>query len=376
MKIKAAVLTAMETPKPYADSQPVEIADVELAPPSAGEVLVEIRAAGVCHSDLSIINGSRPRPLPMVLGHEAAGVVAEVGKDVRVLKKGDHVAFVFVPSCGHCEPCMSGRPALCEPGAKANLEGILLGGGKRLSWKGESVNHQVGVSCFAEYAVASERSLIRVDRTLPIDEAALFSCAVITGVGAVVNAARMTTGATAAIVGCGGVGLNALLAARMLGAERLVAIDLNDRKLEKAQQLGATDTFNATDPKCVENVRDATSGGLNYVFETAGAVEAMDIAYRITKRGGTVTSVGLSHPETSFSLQHVNLVAEEKTVKGCYLGSCVPVRDIPRFIGFYKRGLLPVDQLITGRLPLDRINEAFDRLDEGEELRQIIMFGN
>ncbi len=162
----------------------------------------------------------------------------------------------------------------------------------------------------------------------------------------------------------------------MLGAEHLVAIDLNDRKLEKARQLGASDTFNAMDPKCVENVRDATSGGLNYVFETAGTVEAMDIAYRITKRGGTVTSVGLSHPETSFSLQHVNLVAEEKTVKGCYLGSCVPVRDIPRFIGFYKRGLLPVNQLITGRLPLDRINEAFDRLDEGEELRQIIMFGN
>jgi len=374
MKMRAAVLTATETPKPYAVSRPVEIAEVDLEPPGEGEALVEMRAAGVCHSDLSIINGSRPRPLPMVLGHEAAGVVAEVGRGVKSLKTGDHVAFVFVPSCGHCEPCMSGRPALCEPGAKANLNGTLLGGGRRLSWRGENVNHQVGVSCFAEYAVASENSLIKVDQTLPIDEASLFSCAVITGVGAVLNAARMPSGATAAIVGCGGVGLNALLAAKMLGAERLVAIDLDDRKLDKARQLGATDAFSAADSNCVENVREATGGGLAYVFEAAGTVDAMETAYKITKRGGTVTSVGLSHPNTSFSIQHVNLVAEEKTIKGCYLGSCVPMRDIPCYIGFYQRGLLPVNELITARLPLEDINEAFDRLDAGDELRQIIAF--
>ena len=375
MKIRAAVLTAMETPKPYEVSKPVEIVELDLDPPGIGEVLVEIKAAGVCHSDLSIINGNRPRPLPMVLGHEASGVVVDVGKGVTKLKPGDHVVFVFVPSCGHCQPCMSGRPALCEPGAKANLEGTLLGGGQRLSWKGDKVNHQVGVSCFAEYAVSSEHSLIKIDKSLPIEEASLFSCAVITGVGAVLNAARMPPGSTAAIVGCGGVGLNALLAARMLGAEKLVCIDLEERKLEYATQLGASDTFNASDSFCIEKVLDATGGGLNYVFESAGNVTAMNLAYQITKRGGTLTSVGLSHPNTSFSVKHVNLVAEEKTIKGCYLGSCVPIRDIPLYIGFFKRGLLPVNRLISNRLTLDKINLAFDQLDSGNELRQLITFG-
>ena len=189
MKIRAAVLLEMERPKPYATSKPVEIIEVDLDPPGAGEVLVEMKAAGVCHSDLSIVNGSRPRPTPMVLGHEAAGVVAEVGDGVTSLKVGDHVAFVFVPSCGHCDPCMSGRPALCEPGAEANAAGTLLSGERRLSWNGDKMNHQVGVSCFAEFAVVSERSLIKLDKELPLDEAALFSCAVLTGVGAVLNAA-------------------------------------------------------------------------------------------------------------------------------------------------------------------------------------------
>ena len=203
MKMRAAVLTATETPKPYAQSRPVEVAEVDLDPPGEGEVLVEMKAAGVCHSDLSIINGSRPRPTPMVLGHEAAGVIAEVGPGVKRLKKGDHVAFVFVPSCGHCEPCMSGRPALCEPGAEANVNGTLLGGGQRLSWKGgEHVNHQVGVSCFAEYSVASECSLIKIDRSLPMEEAALFSCAVITGVGAVLNAFHRNTAECCSYMRC------------------------------------------------------------------------------------------------------------------------------------------------------------------------------
>jgi alcohol dehydrogenase len=375
MKMRAAVLTATQTPKPYAQSRPVEVAEIDLEAPGEGEVLVEMKAAGVCHSDLSIINGTRPRPTPMALGHEAAGIVAEVGPGVKRLKAGDHVAFVFVPSCGHCEPCMSGRPALCEPGAEANAVGTLLGGGQRLSWKGgERVNHQVGVSCFAEYAVASECSLIKIDKALPLEEAALFSCAVITGVGAVLNAAQMPNGATAAVIGCGGVGLNALLAAKMLGAERLVAIDTDDRKLANARQMGATDTFNASDPNCIENVRDATRGGLAYTFEAAGTVEAMEIAYGTARRGGTITSVGLSHPDTSFSVQHVNLVAEEKTIKGSYLGSCVPLRDIPRYISLYQRGLLPVDKIITRKIPLDEINEAFDRLDAGDELRQVIIF--
>ena len=375
MKMRAAVMVATKTPKPYSQSCPIEVVEIDLDPPSEGEVLVEVKAAGVCHSDLSIVNGSRPRPAPMVLGHEAAGIVADVGPGVKRFKKGDHVAFIFVPNCGHCEPCMSGRPALCEPGAEANAVGEMLSGGRRLSWKsGQPINHQVGVSCFAEYSVASECSLVKIDQSLPLTEAALFSCAVITGAGAVLNAARMPNGTTAAIVGCGGVGLNALLAAKMLGAERIVAIDPDERKLGHAVQLGATDTFSAADPNCVENVLDATGGGLMYAFEAAGSVDAMEIAYNVTRRGGTVTTVGLSHPDHNFTIQHVNLVAQEKTIKGCYLGSCVPVRDIPRYIDLYQRGLLPVDKVITRKIPLDEINEAFDRLDAGEELRQVITF--
>jgi len=374
MKMRAAVLMEMERPKPYSQSKPVEVIEVDLDPPGPGEVLVEMKAAGVCHSDLSIVNGSRPKVTPLVLGHEAAGVVAEVGEGVQKFKTGDHVVFLFVPSCGHCAPCMSGRPVLCEPGFEANSAGTLMSGAKRLSRNGQPIDHQVGVSCFAEYAVASELSLIKIDSSLPLHEAALFSCAVVTGAGAVLNTAEMPSGATATIVGLGGVGLNALLAAKMLGAERIVAVDPLDHKLALARQLGATDTFNASDPDCVDNVRDVTGGGTDYAFEAVGNVEAMDLAYRMTRRGGTTVSVGLSHPEHDFALKHVSLVAEERTVKGSYMGSCVPVRDIPRLIGLYQNGLLPIDKLISERIELANINEAFDKLDAGDTIRQIITF--
>jgi len=374
MKMRAAVLMEMERPKPYSQSKPVEVVEVDLDPPGPGEVLVEMKAAGVCHSDLSIVNGSRPKATPLVLGHEAAGIVAEVGEGVEKLKPGDHVVFLFVPSCGHCQPCMSGRPVLCEPGFDANSAGTLISGAKRLSRNGQPIDHQVGVSCFAEYAVASELSLVKIDESLPLEEAALFSCAVVTGAGAVLNTAKMPTGATATIVGLGGVGLNALLAAKMLGAERIVAVDPLDHKLALARQLGATDTFNASGPDCVNNMRDATGGGTEYAFEAVGNVEAMDLAYQMTRRGGTTVSVGLSHPEHDFALKHVSLVAEERTVKGSYMGSCVPVRDVPRLIGLYQRGLLPIDKLISERIELANINEAFDKLDAGDTIRQIITF--
>jgi len=374
MKMRAAVLVEMERPKPYSQSKPVEVVEVDLDPPGPGEVLVEMKAAGVCHSDLSIVNGSRPKLTPLVLGHEAAGIVAEVGDGVDDLKPGDHVVFLFVPSCGHCKPCMLGRPVLCEPGFEANSAGTLISGAKRLSRNGQPIDHQVGVSCFAEYAVSSTKSLMKIDKTLPLDEAALFSCAVVTGAGAVLNTAEMPSGATATIVGLGGVGLNALLAAKMLGAERIVAVDPLDHKLALARQLGATDTFNANDPDCIDNMRDATGGGTEYAFEAIGSVETMDLAYRMTRRGGTTVSVGLTHPEHDFALQHVSLVAEERTVKGSYMGSCVPVRDVPRLIGLYQRGPLPIDKLISERIELADINEAFDKLDGGDTIRQIITF--
>ena len=372
MRTRAAVLREIGLPAPYADSRPLSIEEFELDPPGPGEVLVRVRAAGLCHSDLSVIDGNRPRPVPMVLGHEAAGIVAAVGAGVDSLVPGDHVVAAFVPSCGHCAPCAGGRPALCEPGFRANSAGTLLSGARRLRDAGGDVHHHLGVSGFAERAVMSAQSLVRVPSDLPFAEAALFGCAVITGVGAVVNTAAMPRGATAAVVGLGGVGLAAVLAARMLEAREIVAIDLNERKLAVAREFGATATVNAASPDAVDRVREITGGGAGYAFEMAGSARALELAYKATARGGTTVTAGLPHPQQQVSLQHVSLVAEERTLKGSYLGSCVPSRDIPRYIEWYRAGRLPVDRLMSERLRLDGINAGFDRLAAGESIRQVI----
>lgn len=374
MKIKAAVLNAMGAEHPYAQSKPLSIEEIELVPPGPGEVLVHIEAAGLCHSDLSVINGDRPRPLPMALGHEAAGVVEEVGEGVTDLKRGDHVVLVFVPSCGHCPPCAEGRPALCEPGAAANGAGTLLGGGRRLSRNGQPIHHHLGCSAFAEYATVSRRSAIKIDPELPLDEAALFGCAVLTGVGAVVNTAHMRMGDSVAVIGLGGVGLASLLGARASGARHIVAVDLADAKLELAKSLGATHVFNAGSPDCMEQIRQATAGGVDYAFELAGSVKALDLAYRITRRGGTTVTAGLPPPTATFPLPAVHLVAEERTIKGSYIGTCVPSRDLPRYIDLYRQGRLPVDRLMSGRLTLEEINLGFDLLHEGKAVRQVVVF--
>jgi len=374
MKIKAAVLEKMGAATPYEKSKPLAVQAVELDSPGDGEVLVKVAAAGLCHSDLSVIDGNRPRPTPMVLGHEAAGVVQELGPGVEDLSVGDHVVMVFVPSCGHCLPCSEGRPALCEPGAVANGAGTLLSGARRLHRNGGDVHHHLGVSAFAEYATVSRRSLVKIDRELPLDEAALFGCAVLTGVGAVINTARVPAGSSVAVLGLGGVGLSSLLGAVAVGARRVVAVDLSDNKLGLARQLGATDTFNAGGANAVEEIRAATGGGVEFAFEMAGSVRAMDLAYKITRRGGTTVTAGLPPPTHTFALPQVNLVAEERTVKGSYIGTCVPNRDVPRYIELYRRGKLPVDRLMSSRLELDEINIGFDRLHEGKAVRQVIVF--
>jgi len=377
MKTRAALLTRMGAPAPYAESRPLEIVEVELAPPGPGEVLVKMRSAGLCHSDLSVIDGNRPRPLPMVLGHEGAGIVEALGAGVTDLAVGDHVVTTFVPSCGHCGPCLDARPALCEPGFAANSAGTLLDGQRRLrradgADPGAALNHHLGVSAFAEHAVVRRESLVRVDRALGFDEAAVFGCAVITGTGAVLNTADLPPGRSVAVVGLGGVGLAALLGARLRDARRIVAVDLSPAKLALARTLGATDVFDASDPACAEAIREATQGGVEYAFEMAGSVKAMELAYRITRRGGTTVTAGLSHPQAMLSLAHVGIVAEERTIKGSYLGSCVPSRDIPRYIAWYQQGKLPVDRLLSGSLPLEDINLGFDRLARGEALRQTL----
>jgi alcohol dehydrogenase len=373
MKIRAAVIRQMGLPQPYAQSKPMTIEEVELAKPGEREVLVQVKAAGLCHSDLSTINGDRPRQMPMVLGHEAAGVVVECGPGVNDLKAGDHVVLVFAPSCGECISCKEGHPGRCEPGQKANGAGTLLGGGIRLSQKGQTVYHHVGVSAFAEYCVAHRGSLVKIDDKLPFDEAALFGCAVLTGVGAALNTAQVFPGARVAVVGLGGVGLNALFGARVAGASQVIALDVHDDKLELAKKLGATGVVNARDADAVQKVKDLTGGGADFAFEMAGAVQAMELAYRITRRGGTTVTAGLPHPDARWPLQHVNLTAEERTIKGSYVGSCVPPRDMPRYIELYRKGMLPVNKLMSDRIKLEQINEGFDKLASGHTVRQIVI---
>jgi alcohol dehydrogenase len=373
MKIRAAVLEAMGAAHPYAASRPLKIEELDLAPPGAGEILVRIKAAGLCHSDLSVINGDRPRPLPMALGHEAAGIVEQLGDGVQDLAVGDHVVLVFVPSCGHCHPCAEGRPALCEPGAAANGAGTLLNGARRLTRKGQTINHHLGCSAFATHAVVSRRSAIKIDRELPLEHAALFGCAVLTGVGAVVNTAQVRAGTSLAVIGLGGVGLASVLGAAAAGARQVIAVDLADDKLTLAQTLGATHTFNAGAANVIEAIRDATRGGVDIAIEMAGSTRAFDLAYRITRRGGMTVTAGLPPPNATWAMPAVNLVAEERTIKGSYVGTCVPMRDIPRYIDLFRGGRLPVDRLLTGTLALDDINRGFDLLHEGKAVRQVVL---
>jgi len=373
MKARAAVLVEQERPRPYRDSRPIEVTDVEMDPPGEGEIVVKIGAAGLCHSDLSVINGDRPRQLPLVLGHECAGEIVECGPGVRDLKVGDHVIFVFIPSCGTCIPCAEGRPALCEPGAKANAAGTLMSGAKRYRRSGAEVSHHVGVSAFAEYSVASQHSVVKIDKSLPFAEAALFGCAVVTGAGAVINTANVKPGSQTAIVGLGGVGLMGLLAAKMSGARTLIAVDLVDEKLAMARQLGATHTINPSDPRAMEEIADITGGGVDTAIETASSAKALDFAYKITRRGGTTVTASLPHPSHTLNIPITQMVAEERTVKGSYIGSCVPRRDIPRFIALYQQGLLPVDRIMSERITLDDINAGFDRLSEATTVRQIMV---
>jgi Zn-dependent alcohol dehydrogenase len=367
MIVRGAVLREMGLPSPYAVSRPLRIEEVELAPPGPGELLVRIRAAGLCHSDLSVIDGSRPRVMPMLLGHEATGEV--VRSEAAGFSPGDTVGFAFVPACGTCGPCAEGRAALCEPGAAANTAGTLLSGERRLT----AINHHLGVSGFADHAVVSARSAVKIDPELPPEIAALFGCAVMTGVGAVVNTARVQAGQSAVVFGLGGVGLSALLGAALVGAHPLVAVDVVPEKLQLALTLGATHAIDARSNDVVEEVRAATSGGAHYAFETVGNAAVLAQAYGATRRGGTTVTVGLPHPSQTLSIPAVSLVAEERTLKGSYLGSAVPSRDIPRYIALYRAGRLPVDQLLSATVGLDDLNEAFDTLAAGTAIRQVLV---
>ncbi len=373
MKVRGALLREMGAAAPYAQSRPLEPVEIELDPPGPGELLIRVGAAGLCHSDLSVIDGSRPRVMPMMLGHEAAGEVVEVGSGAGDFAVGDHVVLAFVPSCGHCVPCREGRAALCEPGAAANTAGTLLSGAIRFHGPEGDPHHHLGVSAFSDHIVVSANSAVRVDPALDFETAALFGCAVLTGVGAALNSARVRPGDTVAVFGLGGVGLAALLGAVVAGAESVIAIDVVAEKLDLARDLGATHALAAGDD-VVEQVRELTSGGADETIETVGNERVLAQAYAATRRGGTTVTVGLPHPDRMLSIPAVSLVAEERTLRGSYLGSCVPARDIPRFVALHRAGLLPVERLLSGRIGLDEINEGFDRLASGEAVRQVVVF--
>ncbi|MBK5111810.1 MAG: zinc-binding dehydrogenase [Thermoleophilia bacterium] len=381
MKTTAAVLSTMGQEGPFAETEPLERTELELDPPGEGELLVRVRAAGLCHSDLSVITGQRPRVMPMALGHEAAGEVVEAGSQGSEFSPGDHVVLAFVPACGQCDFCRSSRPALCVPAAAANNEGTLLGGGIRLhDDAGSQVHHHLGVSAFSDHIVVSERSAVKVPGDLEFEIAALFGCAVLTGAGAVFNTAASALPAeSVAVFGLGGVGLAALLAARAQGAKQIIAVDRVESKLKLARDLGATETLNAAsgDPgpgEIATRIKELAGGGTRLALETVGNEKVLAEAYAATGRGGTTVTAGLPFPDRMLQIRALSLVAEERTLKGSYLGSSVPSRDIPRFIEMYRAGDLPVDRLLSDRLKPDEINYGFDRLASGEAVRQVALF--
>ncbi|MCB2099770.1 MAG: alcohol dehydrogenase catalytic domain-containing protein [Rhodobacterales bacterium] len=370
--IKAAVLAAAADGRPYADTRPLSLETVTLDDPGPGEVLVRIAAASLCRSDLSVVDGKRAWPMPIVPGHEASGVVEAVGKDVTSVAPGDPVVLVYQPQCGACPSCLSGDAHLCGPGLAANRAGELLAGGTRLHRGEAHVHHHMGLSAFAEMAVVSERSVVPLPRDIPLEVGALFGCAVMCGVGTVINTGRTRPGDTVAIAGVGGVGSSAILGALLAGADRVIAVDTDPDRLAEATRLGATDTVLNTDGDAAAKIIDMTHGGADRAFETAGTIGAFETAFNAVKRGGTVATVGLVDPKTPFSLDVAGLVTSAKTVVGSYLGSCNPRRDIPRYMALFRHGRLPVDKLITHRLPLDQVNTALDRMADRRALRQIL----
>lgn len=374
MRIKAAVLRESGLPRPYTNSQPLVIEEVDLDPPLKDEVLVKIKAVGLCHSDLVAISGERSRPLPMVIGHEAAGIVESVGPNVEGFSYGDHVAAAFVASCGHCDMCREGRPSLCGPANHANFSGTLMDGTTRLHKNGDQIHHHSGVAAFAEYAVISKNALVKIDSSVPFQHAAMFGCAVITGVGAVFNTAQIRSGQSVAVVGLGGVGLSSLIAARAAGAGNIIAVDVQTNKLNLAQDLGAHEIYNATEADFESLIRKKTNGGVDLAVETAGSPKALETAYAITRRGGMTVTAGLPGPDAMITIQHLSLAGEERCLKGSYMGSCIPSRDIPRYISLFLDGRLPVDRLMSRTICFEELNEAFDRLADVATVREILVF--
>lgn len=373
MKMTAAVMYEQGLPTPFSESQPFKIEEVDLEGPDEGEVLVEVRAAGLCHSDLSTVAGQRKRTLPVVGGHEGAGIVREVGSGVQNLKVGDHVVMSVATGCGACAICLGGKPALCDNMSAARAKGMLPNGQRRLSRNGQPIYHYSGVSSFAQYAVATPSSLIRIDPSIPLDVAAVYGCAVVTGAGAVFNSAQLRPGKTIAVFGLGGVGLNAVMAARISGASNIIGVDIVEGKFELARELGCTHTFKGDDPDLVDKIRELTHGGVDAAFEISGAKSAVASAYAVTRKGGDVFCVGVGAAGQMYEYPHTLMVAEEKSIRGSFMGGGVGERDVPQYIRYFNEGRMPVDKLMSGTMGFGDLNTALDRLASGNVVRQILL---
>jgi alcohol dehydrogenase len=367
MKIRGAVLEKIGLPRRYAESKPLTVSELELAGPGEGELLVRIEAAGLCHSDLSVIDGNRVRPVPMLLGHEAAGVVEQVGAGDSDLSVGQRIVMTFLPRCGHCPACATDGLTPCEPGSAANSAGTLMAGSIRLTRDGQPVYHHLGVSGFATHAVVDRHSVVPVDSDVPPVVASLLGCAVLTGGGAVLNVGKPQPGQTVIVVGLGGVGMAAMLTALASCDVRVIGVDQLADKLDKARAMGIHGAYTP---------EEAAEQGLKapVVIEAVGHPAALETAIGLTAPGGRTITVGLPRPDARITVSPLGFVAEGRSLIGSYLGSAVPARDIPRFVELWRAGRLPVESLVSSTITLDQINEGMDQLAEGRAVRQIIDF--
>ena len=350
--------------------RPLAVEELELDPPKAGEVGVRMVASGVCHSDLHVAQGIHPTSLPVVLGHEGAGVVEEVGSGVAGLRPGDHVLLTWLPYCGHCRQCIRGRPNICEN--TAWYDATMEDGTCRFHRDGQPVHHY-NTSSFAERSVVPARTAVKVDPSLPLSELALMGCAVMTGVGAVLNTARVRPGDSVAVVGCGGVGLNVVQGARIAGATTIVAVDVVSAKLELARELGATAVVDASGADPLGAVRELVPGGVDHAFEALGRPETIATTLELTCRGGQALLIGMAPPDARVGLDALTMTLEERCVRGSWYGSCVPLRDLPLLVELYRDGRLVLEPLIT-TCRLDDVNDAFQRMQAGETARSVIVY--
>jgi S-(hydroxymethyl)glutathione dehydrogenase/alcohol dehydrogenase len=367
MKSRAAIL--------FEPGQKLEVREVDVQDPAPGEVRVQLAAAGVCHTDLHVMTGDLGAPLPAILGHEGAGIVSDVGAGVTAVRPGDHVIPLWRLSCGECEFCTGGRPALCPVGTEVRGTGRLLDGTSRFSLDGAEIKHFAGVSSFSNYTVLPERAVLKIPKDLPLELAALMGCAVITGVGAVVNAAAVKPGRTVAVFGAGGVGVNVVQGAVLAGARTIIAVDRFDSRLEKARRFGATHTVNAAEVNAVEAIRGITDGrGVDYAFEAVGLPLVMQQAYDCLAKRGVAMLVGIPPTNAEVTVSPVSMVYEERILTGSLYGSAAPRTDIPWMIDLYRGGSLQLDELLTHKYPIEEINEAYDALQSGETLRSVVTF--